>query len=50
MSAPVHVYASIPVSVTPNQRMKLTGRGGRLNREAFLLDAAAAARNLCAFR
>jgi hypothetical protein len=34
----------------PNQRMKLSWRGGRLKGNASLLIAAAAPRSLCAIR
>ncbi len=34
----------------PNQRLKLTGRGGRESREVIFLIAAAAARSLSAVR
>jgi len=38
------------LSVLPNQRMKLTWRGGRLKGNGLLLMAAAAPRSLCAIR
>jgi len=34
----------------PNQRLKLTGRGGRLKRKGYILIAAAAPRSLSAIR
>jgi len=40
---------SVPL-VRPNQRMKLSWRGGRLKGKGSLLIAAAAPRSLCAIR
>ncbi len=34
----------------PNQRMKLTARGGRLKRKNSFLSAAATGRSVCAIR
>jgi hypothetical protein len=34
----------------PNQRMKLTARGGHVGRKEFILSVAAAGCSLCAFR
>ena len=34
----------------PNQRMKLTARGGRVKRNGSFLSAAATGCSLCAFR
>jgi hypothetical protein len=38
------------VTVRPNQRMKLSWRGGRLEGKISILMAAAAPRSLCAIR
>ena len=38
------------MALLPNQRMKLTWRGGRLKGNRFVLMAAAAPRSLCAIR
>jgi hypothetical protein len=41
---------SICVDMLPNQRMKLSWRGGRVKGNGSLLMAAAAPRSLCAIR
>jgi hypothetical protein len=38
------------VKARPNQRMKLTARGGCLQENDVFIAAAAAGRSLCAFR
>ena len=38
------------LNVLPNQRMKLSPRGGRLKEKRSILIAAAAGRSLCAIR
>jgi hypothetical protein len=38
------------LTALPNQRMKLSWRGGRLKGNGFVLMAAAAPRSLCAIR
>ena len=40
----------LPSTVLPNQRMKLSWRGGRLKENRSVLMAAAAPRSLCAIR
>jgi hypothetical protein len=34
----------------PNQRMKLSARGGHIRRKTFIFSVAAAGRSLCAVR
>ncbi len=44
------VFSAPPRGARPNQRMKLSARGGRLIWNGVYLSAAAAGRSLCAIR